>query len=169
MICRHVCLRIVISLLIGALALPVVCAAQQTPGPHVVDLPAPDGVILKASFFAAAQPGPGVLLLHQCNRQRKVWDDLAGRLAASGVNVLTMDFRGFGESGGTASDKMPPEEVNQIVRRNGRGTWTWRFVICIAQPGVSRDCWRRWSELRRESGGAIGAAASGSEVVDAAV
>ena len=71
----------------------------------LVDLTAPDGINLKATYFAAGRPGPGVLLLHQCNRQRKVWDDLAERLAASGLNVLTLDFRGFGESGGTPLDK----------------------------------------------------------------
>jgi alpha-beta hydrolase superfamily lysophospholipase len=31
------------------------------------------------------------------NRQRKVWDDLAARLAAAGINTLTLDMRGFGE------------------------------------------------------------------------
>src|SRR5271169_3876221 len=104
--CRGVCLRILFSLLIVAPALPVPCAAQQTPAPRVVDLTASDGVILKATYFPAAKPGPGVLLLHQCNRQRKVWDDLARQLAAAGINVLTLDHRGFGESGGERADKM---------------------------------------------------------------
>ncbi len=89
--------------------------AAEAPAPRVVEIKAPDGIILKATYFAAGKPGPGVLLLHQCNRQRKVWDDLAGRLAASGVNVLTMDFRGFGESGGTPLDKLPPEEINKSI------------------------------------------------------
>ena len=31
----------------------------------VVDLTAADGTKLKATYFAAAKPGPGVLLLHQ--------------------------------------------------------------------------------------------------------
>ena len=103
--------------------------AAEAPAPRVVDLEAPDGIMLKATYFAAGKPGPGVLLMHQCNRQRKVWDDLAGQLAASGVNVLTMDFRGFGESGGTSFDKMPPEESIRVLRRNGRGTWTRRSAI----------------------------------------
>ena len=57
------------------------CAAQQTPPPRIVSLTSPDGVVLKATYFDAGKPGPGVLLLHQCNRQRKVWDGLAERLA----------------------------------------------------------------------------------------
>jgi predicted alpha/beta hydrolase len=67
--------------------------AQQAEATRVVDLTAMDGTHLKATYFAASKPGPGVLLLHQCNRQRKVWDDLAKQMAASGLNVLTLDFR----------------------------------------------------------------------------
>src|ERR1700686_3993745 len=78
---------------------------------RVVDLTAGDGVKLKATYFAATKPGPGVLLLHQCNRQRKIWDGLAQQLAAAGVNVLTLDYRGFGESDGTPVDKLTPEEA----------------------------------------------------------
>jgi len=37
--------------------------SQQPPAPRVVDLKAVDGTILKASYFAAAKPGPGVLLV----------------------------------------------------------------------------------------------------------
>src|SRR5271165_1548876 len=77
---------------------------------RVVDLTASDGTKLKATYFSAAKPGPGVLLLHQCNRQRKVWDSLAQQLAASGINVLTLDLRGFGESGGTPADKATPQQ-----------------------------------------------------------
>jgi hypothetical protein len=52
--------------------------SQEPPAVRVVDLKAADGTILKASYFAAAKPGPGVLLLHQINRTRKAWDELAG-------------------------------------------------------------------------------------------
>src|SRR5271169_2887963 len=137
--CRGVCLRILFSLLIVAPALPVPCAAQQTPAPRVVDLTASDGVILKATYFSAAQPGPGVLLLHQCNRQRKVWDDLAERLAASGLNVLTVDFRGFGESGGKRPDQMSSQqEADQFVREQWPKDVDVAFRYLQSQPGVNR-------------------------------
>src|ERR1700720_4523756 len=76
--------------------------SQQPSAPRVVDLRAADGTILKASYFAAAKPGPGVLLLHQSNRTRDSWDGVARQLAAAGINTLTLDLRGFGESGGNA-------------------------------------------------------------------
>src|SRR5437762_2575876 len=71
--------------------------------PRVIDLKAPDGTILKASYFAAAKPGPGVLLFHQSNRTRKEWDMVGRQLAAAGINTLTVDSRGRGESGGQES------------------------------------------------------------------
>src|SRR5262245_64063537 len=59
--------------------------------PRVVDVKTPDGTILKGTYFAAAKPGPGVLLFHQSNRTRKSWEDVARQLAAAGINVLTVD------------------------------------------------------------------------------
>ena len=41
--------------------------AQTKPAERVVDLTSADVTKLKASFFAAAKAGPGVLLIHQCN------------------------------------------------------------------------------------------------------
>ena len=43
-----------------------VSASGERPNnaPRIVDLKTPDGTLLKATYFAAAKPGPGVLLLH---------------------------------------------------------------------------------------------------------
>jgi dienelactone hydrolase len=120
------------------LLFPSLAAAQskQPPAPRVVDISAPDGTVLKGTFFAAAQPGPGVMLFHQCNRQRKVWDGLAESLAAAGVNVLTMDFRGFGESGGTPLDTVSNEDAQKIVNEKWPGDVDAAFQFLLAQPGV---------------------------------
>jgi len=102
---------------------------QRVPPPaRVVDLKASDGAILKASYFAAAKPGPGVLLLHQSNRTRQSWDDLAGQLAAAGINVLAIDMRGHGDSGGPTSN-----------RRTNAGDVDIAFQYLVSQPGVKRD------------------------------
>jgi dienelactone hydrolase len=140
MICRHVWLRTTIYLLAVALLLPLAGAAQSVPAPRVVELTAPDRVILKATYFGAAQPGPGILLLHQCNRQRKVWDDLAAQLATSGLNVLTLDFRGYGESGGKSPDRASSaQEADQIVNEKWPGDVDVAFRYLQSQPGVYRD------------------------------
>lgn len=120
------------------LAWSIIGVAQQSPAPRIVDLKASDGAKLKASYFASAKSGPGVLLLHQCNRQRKVWDDLAKQLAASGINVLTIDLRGFGESSGTPMDKATPEEA-QAQGQKWPADIDVAFQYLVSQPGVKKD------------------------------
>jgi len=117
--------------------LTLTCAAQQPPAPHVVDLSAADGTKLKATFFAASKPGPGVLLLHQCNRQRKVWDDLARHLAASGLNVLTFDLRGFGDSAGTPIDKLPNDQIAILFKEKFPSDIQVAYSYLTSQPGVT--------------------------------
>src|ERR1700682_6613604 len=104
-----------------------------------VDLTAGDGTKLKATYFAPAKPGPGVLLLHQCNRQRKIWDGLAQQLAAAGINVLALDYRGYGESGGERFDKLAPQEAAQIQAEKWPGDIDTAFQYLVSQPGVTRD------------------------------
>jgi tetratricopeptide (TPR) repeat protein len=101
-------------------------AQTSHPLPRVVDLKTSDGMQLKASYFAAAKPGPGVLLLHQANRDRKSWDSVASQLASAGINTLTLDTRGHGESGGKAGDKMT-DDIDKA------------FQYLVSQPGVNRD------------------------------
>ena len=101
---------------------------SQPPATRAVDLKASDGTILKASYFFAAKPGPGVLLLQQENRTRKSWDDVAGQLAAAGIHTLTLDLRGHGESSGTRSN-----------RRTDAGDIDTAFQYLVSQPGVQRD------------------------------
>jgi len=103
-----------------------------------VDLTASDGAKLKASYFPGGKPGPGVLLLHQCNRDRKVWDGLAQQMSAAGLNVLTLDLRGFGESAGVPLAKATPEQANEE-----RAKWPddidVAFRYLVAQSGVTRN------------------------------
>ena len=130
---RRRILSIVLPLVLATAVFPLAYAAQR-----VVDLTAADGTKLKATYFSADTPGPGVLLLHQCNRQRKVWDGLAQQLAASGINVLTLDYRGFGESGGLPVDKATPQQAQEAEAR-----WPGDIDVALqfleSQPGVKHD------------------------------
>ncbi len=110
--------------------------AQQLRTARVVDLKASDGTILKASFFAAAKPGPGVLLLHQGNRTRHSWDDLAGQLAAAGINTLTLDMRGFGESGGKHQGWPREDKPVKKIWADDIDT-AWQYLV--SQQGVNGD------------------------------
>lgn len=128
-----------LSVLVLAVLWATSCAAMQAPAPRTVDLTAPDQMKLRATYFAAGKPGPGLLLLHQCNRDRKMWDALAPRLAASGLNVLTLDFRGYGESGGTAPFKLPPQEGQRQITEVWPRDVDTAFQFLAVQPGVRRD------------------------------
>jgi dienelactone hydrolase len=124
---------LVLILAVFACAMPAICTE------HMVDLTAADGTKLKATYFDAGKPGPGVLLLHQCNRQRKVWDGLAIQLSGAGVNVLTVDTRGFGESGGERYEKLAPPVEAQIEKEKWPGDFDVAMQYLESQPGVTRD------------------------------
>jgi dienelactone hydrolase len=129
-------------LLTYLLSLPIAAGSLTLPAraaEKVVDISAPDGLKLKATYFPAKKPGPAVLLLHQCNRQRKIWDGLARQLAASGINVLTFDYRGYGESQGERFDKLPPQETGRLQRDVWPGDIEAAFQYLQSQPGVKRD------------------------------
>jgi dienelactone hydrolase len=120
-----------------SIAAGLACASAGFAGQRAVDLTADDGTKLKATYFDAGKPGPGVLLLHQCNRDRKVWDGLAIQLSGAGINVLTVDNRGFGESGGTPHDQNPEEGKTEAEKWPGDFDTAVKYLE--SQPGVTRD------------------------------
>jgi dienelactone hydrolase len=120
-----------IVMLLAALTVGTVSA--QTPAKQVVDIKAPDGVILKASYYAGTAPGPGLLLLHQCNADRKVYDALATDLASKGFHVLTFDFRGFGESQG---DKLQGPAAQKMMMETWPGDVDAAYQFLTSQPGT---------------------------------
>jgi len=63
-----------------------------------VSVTAGDGFALQGNYYSAEKGGPGILLLHQCNADRRIYDQLATMLNVAGYNVLTIDWRGFGGS-----------------------------------------------------------------------
>jgi len=132
----------------------LVASGPASAQPRVVDLKAPDGTVLKATWFAAAKPGPGVLLLHQINRDRKSWEELAAKLAAAGIHTLALDARGFGESGGGSYASLSAKDRSHVREmRPGDIDAAWNFLV--SQPGVNGD--------------AIGLGGAGAQGVDDAV
>jgi alpha-beta hydrolase superfamily lysophospholipase len=64
-----------------------------------------DGVTIAASFYEATRkPAPAVICLHMLTRNRRDWEPVAAELAAAGIAVLTVDFRGHGESAVAPTD-----------------------------------------------------------------
>jgi dienelactone hydrolase len=63
-----------------------------------VSFKAADGFTLKGTFYPIEKGGPAILMLHQCNADHRIYEQLAMMLNAAGYNVLAFDFRGFGGS-----------------------------------------------------------------------
>jgi hypothetical protein len=75
-----------------------------------------------------------VILYHQSNRTRESWSAAAGKLAEAGINVLTVDSRAHGESGGKSENRsggarktLWPQDLNIA------------FEALVSQPGVGRN------------------------------
>jgi dienelactone hydrolase len=118
------------------LLLSVSIADSQAPPAKDVDIIAPDGTKLRATFFAA-KPGPGMLLLHMCNTARKSWEPVAKELAEKGINALTIDNRGFGESGGPRFEGASPDVLKQLNKK-WPGDFEAAYDYLVAQPGVDK-------------------------------
>lgn len=112
------------------------CGKSAPPAPTVVDLRTADGVVLKGTYFGSGRPGPAVLMLHQCDEQRRVWDPLGTRLAAKGVSAFAFDYRGYGESGGERHDKLPPAAAATMVAETWPKDIDLAFTFLRKQPGV---------------------------------
>jgi dienelactone hydrolase len=124
-----------------SLAAPSAAPSQTAAAPissaaRSIDLKSPDGTTLKASYFSAERPGPGVLLFHACNRDRSSWNELATAAAARGFHVLALDFRGYGQSGGTKSDD--PQQQQWIADREWPGDIDAAYAWLTSQPGVDK-------------------------------
>lgn len=117
-------LLFLVSMVVGM----ALSAESANDAARVIDLKAADGVTLKATYFPAAKPGPGAILFHQGNRTRQSWDDVAGQLAAAGINVLTIDSRAHGESGGTPENYFKTAWASDLEIA---------FQYLSSQPGVN--------------------------------
>jgi dienelactone hydrolase len=110
-------------------------ASSPEPPARDVEIAAPDGVKLKATYHAAARPGPAVLLLHMCNTDRRSWEPLGPQLAAAGIHALALDYRGYGESGGERF-KDDPAKQQRVITEKWPGDVDAALAWLGAQPGV---------------------------------
>ena len=118
---------------LAAAAFLALAALPAAAGSMDVDLEAADGTMLKATYMSPGKPGPAMLLIHQCNMDRKSWSGIASQLVDAGVHVLTMDLRGFGESGGAGireAGGFPP------FLRTASGDVDMAFDYLVKQDGV---------------------------------
>jgi dienelactone hydrolase len=104
-------------------------AAQSDVQAEVVQIRAPDGVILTGIFYAQSEKqAPAVLLLHQSGSTHREWNNLINPLLEAGYNVLAIDFR--------REDSASEARNALTVAVNDVGTWLdWLHE----QPSVQTD------------------------------
>ena len=125
---------------------PAMAAGQ---GAQIVDIKAPDGIVIKGSFHAGVKPGPGLLLMHACNRDRSSWDGLARGGIAQGFTCSRSTFaasaRAAGRASRTSSSSRATVEPALAWRRRRR------VCVAVGADGRRQDAHRRRRrELRRQ-------------------
>ena len=118
---------------LAILFIPSFVANAQT---TTFDFKGTDGVNLKGSYYDPGRPGPGLLLVHQCNLDRSSWDGLAGDLVSAGVHVVTFDLRGFGDSEG---EPMSGAESFRTLMQKAPGDVDAAYAHLISQEGVDQS------------------------------
>ena len=131
---NRACIALTLALALGA----ALAAQTQKAQTKDVDIKAPDGITLKGTYYpASAKSAPGILLLHQCNMDRHAWDRLAGDLNKAGFNVLTFDFRGFGQSGGDHFNG-DFSKLQPVMQQKWPGDVEAAYSWLTSQPGVNK-------------------------------
>jgi len=113
------------------LAVAFIAATAIGGAPAVVDgvvITSRDGVQLKGTYFSPGQPGPGIVLFHQCDGNgRRSWGAWPRDLAAAGFHVLTFDNRGVGDS-------QRGRESAATLSGDADAVYSW----LASQPGVDK-------------------------------
>lgn len=90
-------IRLFTSTLITSLFISITSFANE------ITLTTADDFSLKSDYYSAkttkhSTSNRAVLMLHQCNYNRTMYNNIGEQLAQRGIHALSIDFRGFGES-----------------------------------------------------------------------
>lgn len=130
---RTLCAAVLATFAVAALSAQPLKQGQRKD----VDITTGDGIILKGTSYTPGKAGPAVLLLHQCNSDRKSMDPLAIDLTNAGMHVLTVDFRGYGESGG--GPVTDPQQRRTAMAERWPNDVEAAYVVLEASPGVDKS------------------------------
>lgn len=97
--------------------MPTEAATQATTGVSVaMKLQGADGITIAATFYASAYPpAPALLLLHQTPGQKEDLTQAASAWNGRGYNVLAIDMRGHGETGGVEDWKKTVDDIQLVL------------------------------------------------------
>lgn len=94
-----------------ALALPLLASALSAKDPREVSFQTSDGGRVFGNLYGEGDHA--VMLAHGMAFDKESWDPQARRLAAAGLRVLAIDFRGYGKS--TAGSKGKARELDILA------------------------------------------------------
>jgi len=120
------------------------------------------GFDLKASYYQGNQKSDrAVLLLHQCNYNRTMYNDIGQQLAKQGIHALSLDFRGFGES---INDEFNVEKFQALPRDERRKAWG---AMSANWPQDVQLAYNHLKDKISDKGivGVIGASCGGSQAI----
>ncbi|TWX50602.1 alpha/beta hydrolase family protein [Colwellia hornerae] len=120
------------------------------------------GYALKASYYQSNQTSDrGVLLLHQCNYNRTMYNDIGQQLADKGIHALSLDFRGYGDS---ASGEFTPETFEALTKEERSVAWQ---ALIAYWPNDVQLAYNYLKSKMSDKGiiGVIGASCGGSQAI----
>jgi pimeloyl-ACP methyl ester carboxylesterase len=104
------------------LVLLVAFAAAAT-FPTPVTITTPDGVALQAAYGGTAKAQNGVILVHMAGRSKEDWQLFGETLSHGNVQVLAVDLRGHGASGGKPPEGSPPDYAAMVSDVRAAVAW----------------------------------------------
>lgn len=143
---------ILLSLVLSATASPSFASEQL--------FTAEDGFVLNANYFEPkATSDAAVLMLHQCNFNQSMYQQVGKKLAKRNVHALSLDFRGFGKS---VTNETNIKSLAKLPREEQRKGWR---TIRAFWP---KDVQHAYDFLRNKVGakgniGIIGASCGGGQ------
>jgi len=131
-----------------------------------VTLPASDKFSLKADYYQGKNLAPNknkraVLMLHQCNYNRTMYNKIGEQLAQQGIHALSIDFRGFGDS---INQKYNVHNVRKLPKSERSKAWS---VMSSHWPNDVQVAFDYLQEKTGEGAeiGIIGASCGGSQAI----
>jgi len=121
-----------------------------------------DDFSLKADYFQAKNEAKnGVLMLHQCNYNRSMYDNIGQALAEQGIHALSLDFRGFGDSINT---EFNVETLSALPQEERRKQWRAMSAHWPSDVKIAYD-YLKANIAKGGSIGVIGASCGGSQAI----
>lgn len=93
-------------------------STSQIAAPQTIKFESAETLEIIGTFYESPKANsPAVLLLHQWQSTRKIYDEFAKQLQKQGFGVLAIDGRGFGESVKTTNGKtISPSRTDETVK-----------------------------------------------------